>query len=84
LLVRAAGKNEVEQLWEQLRSKDAQILMLQKKLQHMRSWVNSIHSKVQGMSPQIIKNARRLYLGGVPPEATDVSCLLFDESLASI
>lgn len=63
--------SEVDQLWEQLRQKDAQILMLQKKLQHFRSWVSNIHNKVQQMNPQAIKNSRRLYIGGITPETTE-------------
>ena len=64
--------DEVDQLWQELRQKDAQILMLQKKLSHFRSWVSGIHAKVQQMNPQAIKNSRRLYVGGIPEDTTEV------------
>ena len=46
--------------------------MLQKKLGHFRSWVNSVHTKVQQVNPQAIKNSKRLYVGNLPPETTEV------------
>lgn len=64
--------SEVQQLWEQLRQKDAQILMLQKKLGHFRNWVCSLHAKVQATNPQAIKNSRRLYVGGIPENTSEV------------
>lgn len=68
---------EVQQLWEQLRQKDAQILVLQKKLGHFRQWVNALQGSVSAVNPTAIKNSRRVYVGGVPPGTTDVSaCLL--------
>lgn len=50
-----------------------QILVLQKKLAHFRSWVASVHSKVQQVNPQAIKNSKRLYVGNLPPDTTEVS-----------
>jgi hypothetical protein len=60
-------------MFNQLREKDAQIHVLQKKLQHFRSWVSSIHHKVQQMNPQAIKNSKRLYIGGIPADTTEAS-----------
>ncbi|GMH40209.1 hypothetical protein BSKO_08113 [Bryopsis sp. KO-2023] len=57
---------ELESLFEQLRQKDAQILVGQKKLNHFRSWMNSLQAKVNAQNPQAVKNARRLYIGGFP------------------
>jgi hypothetical protein len=59
-----AQGDEVGQLWEQLRQKDAQILMLQKKLQHFRTWLGSVNTRVQQMNPSAVRNARKLYIGG--------------------
>eukprot|EP01025_Chloroclados_australasicus_P059432 TRINITY_DN7514_c0_g1_i1.p2 TRINITY_DN7514_c0_g1~~TRINITY_DN7514_c0_g1_i1.p2 ORF type:complete len:462 (+),score=68.21 TRINITY_DN7514_c0_g1_i1:293-1678(+) len=54
-----------EQLWELLKSKEALTHTLQQKLTHYRTWLSSIHARVQQMSPNVIKNARRLYVGGL-------------------
>lgn len=67
------AQSEVDQMWDQLRARDAQILMLQKKLGHLRTWVASLHGKVAQMNPQALKNSRRLYVGGVPIDTSEVS-----------
>ena len=59
-----AQADEVGQLWDQLRQKDATILMLQKKLDHFRHWLSSVNSRVQQMNPSAVRNARKLYIGG--------------------
>jgi hypothetical protein len=59
-----AQADEVGQLWNQLRQKDATILMLQKKLDHFRHWLASVNSRVQQMNPSAVRNARKLYVGG--------------------
>ena len=62
-----------QQLWDELRDKDTELAQLQKRLSHYRSWVGSLHAKMQASNPQAIKNAKRLYIGGVPEDTTDVS-----------
>lgn len=54
-------------------SKDEQIAKLQKQLAHYRLWLNTIHSRVLQMNPQAVKNSKRLYIGGMPDDATEVS-----------
>lgn len=44
----------------------------QKKLGHLRTWVASLHGKVAQMNPQALKNSRRLYVGGVPIDTSEV------------
>mmetsp|Transcript_20487 Transcript_20487/g.44791 ORF Transcript_20487/g.44791 Transcript_20487/m.44791 type:complete len:465 (-) Transcript_20487:1227-2621(-) len=70
-----------QQLWQELRQKDAQILVLQKKLAHFRQWVSSIHARVQQLNPQAIKNSRKLYVGGIPPHVTEDELKQFLNSL---
>jgi len=41
-----------------------------------RSWVCLVHSKIQAMNPQAIKNSRRLYIGGIPETTSEVRLLL--------
>ena len=62
----------MQALWEQQRQKDAQILVLQKKLSHYRSWITSLQNKVQQQNPQALKNAKRLYIGGFHTGTTEV------------
>lgn len=68
---------ELDQLYDQLRQKDAQVLQLQKKLAHFRQWVTSVHAKVQQLNPQTLKNSRRLYIGGIPPDASEDDLRVF-------
>lgn len=65
-------QGDVDELWNQLRQKDAQILVLQKKLGHFRSWISTIHARVQLMSPQALKNCKRLYIGNLPDGCSEV------------
>ena len=60
------------QVWDDLQEKEAEIAQLQKRLGHFRAWIGTLHSKMQTSNPQAIKNARRLYIGGVPDGTTDV------------
>ncbi|KAG2424492.1 hypothetical protein HYH02_015164 [Chlamydomonas schloesseri] len=60
-----------QQLWDELRQRDAQILVLQKKLAHFRSWLAGVHAKVQAANPSAINNYKRLYVGNLPPHTTE-------------
>jgi hypothetical protein len=63
---------DYQQCRELLEQKDAEIELLQKKLEHYRSWLSSLQGQMQHKDPQVIKNARRLYIGGVPDRAREV------------
>ncbi|KAG2493229.1 hypothetical protein HYH03_008645 [Edaphochlamys debaryana] len=67
----AAAQAAQQQLWDELRQRDAQILVLQKKLGHFRSWLASVHAKVQAANPSAINNYKRLYVGNLPPNTTE-------------
>lgn len=69
-------QGEMQVLFEQLRQKDAQILLAQKKLSHFRSWMDSLQSKVNAQNSQAVKNARRLYIGGFSPGSSEVRVIL--------
>jgi hypothetical protein len=58
---------------EQLRQKDDQITMLERKLEHFRSWLSNLQGQLQAKDPQVVKNARRLYVGGIPEDTKEVS-----------
>jgi hypothetical protein len=65
--------SDSQQLWDELQEKDAELAQVQKRLEHYRAWVGTLHAKMQASNPQAIKNAKRLYIGGVPEGTTDVS-----------
>lgn len=50
----------------------ARVAVLERKLAHLRSWMASVASQVAASNPQLAKNARRLYVGGVPTGTTEV------------
>ncbi|KAF8061126.1 MPC1 [Scenedesmus sp. PABB004] len=62
----AAHAPEPEDVAELLRQKDEQIAALQAKLGHFRSWLSGLQVQQQAKDPQLLKNARRLYVGGIP------------------
>lgn len=64
--------DETQQLFEQLRQRNAQIALLQRKLLHFRRWISSVQAKVQVMNPQALKNSRKLYVGNIPAETGEV------------
>lgn len=66
------GEQQQQQWQELLSHKDAQIEVLQKKLEHFRSWLSSLQGQMQHKDPQVIKNARRLYIGGIPESTREV------------
>ena len=55
-----------------LARKDAQIEVLQMKLERYRSWLSSLQGQMQHKDPTILRNARRLYIGGIPDSAREV------------
>lgn len=61
-----------QQCNELIAHKDAEIELLQRKLEHYRSWLSSLQGQMQHKDPQIIKNARRLYIGGIPEGTREV------------
>jgi hypothetical protein len=46
--------------------------MLQRRLEHFRGWLAGVQEQVTARDPQIIKNARRLYVGGIPEGTKEV------------
>jgi hypothetical protein len=48
------------------------VAVLERKLHHLRSWMGSVNAQMAATNPQLVKNARRLYVGGVPPGTTEV------------
>ncbi|KAK9901213.1 hypothetical protein WJX75_000532 [Coccomyxa subellipsoidea] len=58
-------------LAEQMRSKDAQIGKLAGTLAHYRAWAAQIQARYQMFNPDAARPARRIYVGGLPPETTD-------------
>eukprot|EP00775_Hariotina_reticulata_P007687 gene7687-7887_t len=58
--------------FEQLRQKDEQITTLERKLDHFRSWLSNLQGQLQAKDPQIVKNARRLYVGGIPEDTKEI------------
>eukprot|EP01025_Chloroclados_australasicus_P042966 TRINITY_DN4569_c0_g2_i1.p1 TRINITY_DN4569_c0_g2~~TRINITY_DN4569_c0_g2_i1.p1 ORF type:complete len:450 (-),score=73.72 TRINITY_DN4569_c0_g2_i1:1166-2515(-) len=69
------GNYSQEQLWELVKGKEAMIHTLQQKLSYYRTWLSGVHARVQQMSPNLIKNARRLYIGGLDESFTDEELL---------
>jgi len=65
-------QQQAEQWQDLLKRKDVQIEVLNKKLDHFRSWLSSLQGQMQHKDPQVIKNARRLYIGGIPEGAREV------------
>jgi hypothetical protein len=60
---------------EQLRSKDAQIAKLAGTLAHYRSWAAQLQARYQMFNPDAARPARRIYVGGLPPDTADVRSL---------
>jgi hypothetical protein len=51
---------------------DVRAGLLERKLAHLRGWVAAVNAQVAANNPQLVKNARRLYVGGVPEGTTEV------------
>lgn len=56
---------------EQLEEKDRQIRTLAGTLQHYRNWANTIQARYQMFSPDVIRPAKRIYVGGLPAGTLD-------------
>ena len=59
-------------LAEQLRSKDAHIAKMAGTLAHYRAWASQIQARYQMFNPDAARPARRIYVGGLPPDTEDV------------
>ena len=59
-------------LAEQLRSKDAHIAKMAGTLAHYRGWASQIQARYQMFNPDAARPARRIYVGGLPPDTEDV------------
>jgi hypothetical protein len=57
---------------ERLQQREKQVAALERKLAHLRSWIAAINSQMAATNPQLVKNARRLYVGGVPEGTSEV------------
>ena len=53
-------------------SKDAQIAKLAGTLAHYRAWAAQIQARYQMFNPDAARPARRIYVGGLPPNTADV------------
>lgn len=60
-------------LAEQLRAKDAHIAKLAGTLAHYRAWASQIQARYQMFNPDAARPARRIYVGGLPPDSEEVS-----------
>jgi hypothetical protein len=69
----AAQPDQLHYLEQQLRQRDETIGILQGRLDHFRGWLQGVQAQVAARDPQIIKNARRLYVGGIPEGTKEVS-----------
>ena len=52
---------------------DSQLSKLAGTLQHYRNWASQIQARYQLFNPDAARPARRIYVGGLSPETTDVS-----------
>ena len=60
-------------LAEQLRAKDAHMAKLAGTLAHYRAWASQIQERYQMFNPDAARPARRIYVGGLPPDSEEVS-----------
>eukprot|EP00879_Flechtneria_rotunda_P003535 GHRR01003767.1.p1 GENE.GHRR01003767.1~~GHRR01003767.1.p1 ORF type:complete len:822 (+),score=334.64 GHRR01003767.1:175-2640(+) len=73
--------DQLQPVEEQIRQKDQQISVLQRKLEHFRLWMSGIQTQAQAKDPQILKNARRLYVGGIPEGTQEEELKVFFEHI---
>ena len=62
----------LEPFTEQVSGKDAQIAKLAGTLSHYRAWAAQIQARYQMFNPDAARPARRIYVGGLPPDPADV------------
>ena len=60
-----------------------QVAQLERKLAHLRAWVASVNAQVAASNPQLVKNARKLYVGGVPEGTTEEELFAFFTGLVA-
>lgn len=53
-------------------SKDSQIARLRGTLAHWRAWAAGIAARYSAYNPEIVRPAKRVYIGGLPPDTSDV------------
>lgn len=71
-------RDQVGHFQHQMHVKDEQIHVLQRKLEHFRSWLSGLQGQLAAKDPQLLKNARRLYIGGIPDGTKEVCNMLYD------
>ncbi|KAK9829508.1 hypothetical protein WJX72_006260 [[Myrmecia] bisecta] len=71
---RSAGVQsmELQRLQELVDQRDAQIQRLQRTLQHFRRWAHHVQARYQMFNPEAARPARRIYIGNLPPDTTEV------------
>jgi hypothetical protein len=57
---------------EQFTAREQRVATLERRLAHLRAWMASVCNQMASTNPQLAKNARRLYIGGVPADTTEV------------
>ncbi|KAF6259757.1 hypothetical protein COO60DRAFT_972046 [Scenedesmus sp. NREL 46B-D3] len=77
----AAQQDALRHLEQQLRQRDETISVLQRRLEHFRVWLLGVQAQVSARDPQIIKNARRLYVGGIPEGTKEEELRAFFEGV---
>jgi hypothetical protein len=68
--------NDVGELRAALQEKTQHMKQLEHRLAHLQAWMEAQASQMQADNPATVKNARRLYIGGLPEGTTDVSMWL--------
>eukprot|EP00798_Chlamydomonas_sp_ICE-L_P031080 gene31080-6206_t len=56
---------------------------LRAQLAHMRSWLQVVNNRVQQIQPMALKNAKRLYVGGIPLDSTEAELRGYLEEVIS-
>jgi hypothetical protein len=64
---------DVGELRAALQEKTLHMKQLEHRLAHLQAWMEAQASQMQASNPATVKNARRLYIGGLPEGTTDVS-----------
>jgi hypothetical protein len=67
-----AADEQLGALRTALDERDARISTLQLQLDHFRGWLAGLHAQASAQQPHVLKNARRLYVGGIPASTCEV------------
>lgn len=51
---------------------------LEQKLRHLRSWMAQLQRMMEGSNQMAVQNSRRLFVGGLPADITQV-CLIHQQ-----